>query len=314
MVIGIIGGSGIADETDGGTLVEKETEGQMNSPHGSVYYLGGRLGEADVIFIPRHGLDHSLPPHLVPYKAIAWTFRSLGVTNVIGVSAVGAVNPAMHPGDLVVVDQLVDFTKRRDYTFYDGEYDNNDALEGSCNEGRGLGVVHIDMTDPYCPSIRSALTKAASEAMMGDDTASGTSPQGFHPRMRRSHLSGCYFATEGPRYETRAEIEVFRLLGADVVGMTGSPEAALCREAGICYALLVVVTNPAAGLSASLLDHEGVTLESKGARKAIGETLKRAMTNLMINPSCRCPASQYREVFDMHIMRGAQGGDNRGRQ
>ncbi|HHY38469.1 MAG TPA: MTAP family purine nucleoside phosphorylase [Clostridia bacterium] len=289
MVVGIITGTGVmsvfgdsvnvagyarsSDGADGdeGHFLECARERVLETPFGVVRLFEGLIGGRGVVVVPRHGPGHNVPPHRVPYRALVWVLRKVGVTRAFGVSAVGAVNGAMKPGDLVVADQLVDFTKCRGYTFYEGS-----------------PVVHVDMTYPYCPQMRSALIEAAS---------------GISLRDRRIYVRGSYFATEGPRYETRDEIRVFRLLGADMVGMTGSPEAVLCREAGICYSLLAVVTNPAAGLSGALLDHKDVTRRVHGASSVIKELLREAVSRVPAgDDSCVCPAPLYRRTFDEYIL------------
>lgn len=265
------GRSGNSSGADEGHFLEYARERVVETPFGLIRLFEGVVGGLDVVVVPRHGPGHGVPPHRVPYRGLIWALRKMGVTRAFGVSAVGAVNGAMNTGDLVVPDQLVDFTKCREYTFYDGS-----------------PVVHVDMTDPYCPQMRTALIEAASGISLGD---------------RRIYVRGSYFATEGPRYETRHEIQVLRLLGADVVGMTGSPETVLCREAGICYSLLAVVTNPAAGLSSALLDHEDVKRQVHGVSFVIKELLREAVSRVPAGDSaCMCPAPLYRQTFDEYIL------------
>lgn len=307
MVVGIIAGTGIVNGPSAsvGRFLEHATDRIVETPFGPVRFFKGRVRGVEVALALRHGPGHIVPPHRVPYRAMVWALRKAGVTRAFGVSAVGGVNGAMKAGDLVVVDQLVDFTKCREYTFYDGCLEGDrvdprtapDAVvlgDGGTGAVRGgPRVVHVDMTDPYCPQMRSVLIEAASRISLG---------------RHRVHVRGSYFASEGPRYETRGEIQVFRLLGADVVGMTGSPEAALCREAGICYSLLTVVANPAAGLSTGPLDHEDVTREVQGVLSMVEELLKEAVARVPADDTtCTCPAPLYRRTFDEYIL--SSGGD-----
>lgn len=213
---GIIGGSGFE------SFIELERELRIQTPYGSTTSYIGRLGGIDIVFLPRHGVRHEYPPHKVRYRANMYSFYKLGVKRVIGLNAVGGILEYMRAGDIVVPHDYVDFTKSRRYTFYDGPR-----------------VVHVDVSQPYCPELRRSIVKAALDIC----------PERLWDR-------GVYVATEGARYETPAEISMFRLLGFDIVGMTGCPEAALARELGICYATICLVTNRAAGLQDRLTTSE----------------------------------------------------------
>ncbi|RLF15406.1 MAG: S-methyl-5'-thioadenosine phosphorylase [Thermoprotei archaeon] len=211
--LGIIAGSGL----------EKLLEGvreKIGTPYGSIEASMVKLGEEEALLVPRHGFNHSVPPHKVNYRANLYAMYLKGVARVIALSAVGSLREHIKPGQFVVVDDLLDFTKSRPTTFYEGPR-----------------VVHVDMTNPYCPEIRTALVEACRR--LGVDV----------------HVGGVYVCTEGPRFETPAEIRMFRMLGGDVVGMTGVPEVQLARELKLCYATLCVVTNMAAGMQ------ERVTVE-----------------------------------------------------
>jgi 5'-methylthioadenosine phosphorylase len=225
--IGIIGGSGVYNPDMMGNVKEVKVE----TPYGMVLPLMGEAEGHEVVFLPRHGTGHSVPPHRINYQANIWGMRALGVEAIIATAAVGSLNPEMAPGDSVFVDQFIDFTKNRRQTFFDG---------------RENGVAHLDFTEPYCPALRKTMAAAAGElrARPGAEFA-------FHEK-------GVYICTEGPRFETPAEIRAYALLGADVVGMTSYPEVALAREAGICYATIAMVTNLAAGMAGGRLTHEEV--------------------------------------------------------
>lgn len=214
----IIGGTGVYDPN----ILSDIREEKIATPFGETKVKTGRYRGKEVAFMARHGEDHSVPPHLVNYRANIWGLRELGVKNIFATAAVGSLNPEMGPEDFVFVDQFLDFTRSRPQTFVE------------------KGVVHLDMTDPYCPELRRLLSRAAAELGL------------------RHHQKGTYVCTEGPRFETPAEIRMFRQLGGDLVGMTSVPEVVLAREAGMCYATIAMVTNFAAGISPTRLSHQEV--------------------------------------------------------
>ena len=221
MQFGIIGGTGFY-----GLSAEQSRLDTVETPYGPVEVARPRVGGVEVAFIARHGWHHSIPPHRVNYRANIRALKQLGVTNVLASAAVGSMCEEMPPGCLVSLSQFLDFTRSRASTFFDGE---------------GGEVVHVDMTQPYCPHLRDELAAAAST--LGEQLAE----------------AGTYVCAEGPRFETPAEIRMFRQLGGDVVGMTSVPEVVLAREAGICYATIAIVTNWAAGISAEPVRHEEVS-------------------------------------------------------
>jgi len=172
----------------------------------------------EVIFLPRHGLGHTIPPHRVNYRANVWALKELDVERVIAVASVGSINEQMPPMSIVFPDQIIDYTWSRKHTFYE---------DGSSR------VTHIDFTRPYCEDLRRLLIEGAGKSGI--------------PHADQ----GTYGATQGPRLETAAEIKRMKDDGCDVVGMTGMPEASLARELGLCYASCAVVANWAAGLGGS---------------------------------------------------------------
>ena len=212
--IGIIGGSGL---TRLETLQVTRRE-VVNTPYGdaSAPLLFGRLEKLDIVFVPRHGSNHTIPPHKVNYRANIWALGQVGVSQVIGMAAVGGISRNMAPGTLCVADQIIDYTSGRQHTFFEDDL---------------TSVTHIDFTEPYCPEMRSKLIAAAGRA--GIETVE----------------HGTYGATQGPRLETAMEIQRLAQDGCDLVGMTGMPEAGLAKELGLCYANLSLVVNWAAGLS-----------------------------------------------------------------
>jgi len=179
-----------------------------DTPYGkpSDEIMVGRIAGVEVAFLFRHGRSGRHPPSSVPYRANMWALRRLGCTSVISACAVGSLQPEYAPGDLVIPTQFIDFTKRRDYTFF------NDR------------VVHISIPDPFCGRLNGVFADAAGE--MGI----------------RRHLGGTYVCIEGPRFSTRAESRMFRQFG-DIIGMTLVPECQLARELGMCYCSLATVTD-----------------------------------------------------------------------
>lgn len=242
MRIAVIGGTGVYDPD----LLQERREDEVVTPYGTVLITSGRYRGKEVAFLPRHGAGHTVPPHLINYRANIWALKMLGVKSVIATSAVGSLNRAMKPGDLALLDQFLDFTKGRPVTFY---------------EGGPAGVVHVDYTEPYCPELRGIIAAAATGA--GLDV----------------HPAACYVCSEGPRYETPAEIKAFGILGGDLVGMTSVPEVVLAREAEMCYASIGLITNWAAGLGDGKLTHQEV-VELMAAnlgrlRRLLAETIDR---------------------------------------
>jgi len=204
-MIGIIGGTGFE------RLISEGIKTELDTPYGNVEYIKGYLEDVDIIFIPRHGFRHEKPPHKIPYKANIYTFHKLGIERVIGISAVGSLREDLPPGSIVIPNQLIDYTTRRD-TFYDEK------------------AVHVDVTRPYCREMMKIVINKAHELKID---------------LRYGYV---YITTEGPRFETPAEIRMFKKIGADIVGMTNIPEAILAREIGLHYILIALVTNYAAGM------------------------------------------------------------------
>jgi len=250
--IGIIGGSGLYEIKGLEIKGRKEIATPFGKP--SDKYLIGKLGDREVIFLPRHGSHHNIPPHMINYRANIWGFKKLGAIRIISVSAVGGIKKGLTPGSIVIPDQIIDMTKNRKSTFYDGKG----------------GVIHIDFTEPFCPEIRNALLKAGK-------------------RLRISLKDGgTYIATEGPRLETASEIKAYGMLGADVVGMTGMPEALLARELEICYSGISVVANYAAGIIKKKLTTTEVIEAMKASTEKIKRLLKETIGLLPSHRKCPC--------------------------
>ncbi|MDR3565853.1 MAG: S-methyl-5'-thioadenosine phosphorylase [Negativicutes bacterium] len=249
--IAIIGGTGLYDPR----ILDNVREEEVSTPYGVVKYKEGDFAGQAIAFIPRHGSKHSIPPHLINYRANTWAMKKIGVTNIISTTAVGSLNLAMEPGAFVLVDQFIDFTKNRVTTFY---------------EGGERGVVHVDVTEPYCPNLRGILLKAAKDIGIP------------------VHAAGTYLCTEGPRFETPAEIKAFTLLGGDVVGMTNVPEVTLAREAEMCYATVSMVTNFAAGISKQPLTHGEVLDTMRDNTENIKRLVMAAISAIDPTQDCAC--------------------------
>ncbi|MCB9665978.1 MAG: S-methyl-5'-thioadenosine phosphorylase [Alphaproteobacteria bacterium] len=206
-VLGVIGGSGLYAMEDLTDVEEIEVDTPWGAPSDAL--IRGRLDGREIVFLPRHGRGHVLLPTEVPYRANLWAMRKLGVRWVLSISAVGSLREAVEPGHLVVVDQFVDRTRGRPSTFFGG----------GC-------VAHVQLGDPICGTLRGMLLEAARGAV--DTTI---------------HDGGTYVCMEGPQFSTRAESELYRGWGADVIGMTNVPECKLAREAEISYATLALSTD-----------------------------------------------------------------------
>jgi 5'-methylthioadenosine phosphorylase len=224
MILGVLGGSGLYD-IDG--LDEARTE-EVSTPFGppSAPVVSGRIGGARLLFLPRHGRGHRFSPSEINYRANVHALKALGATRVLSVSAVGSLREGLPPGDLLLPDQFIDKTWLRAATFFGG------------------GVVgHVSFAEPTCPAFGDMVAGAvravgfleAARAARAKPSAPGTA--------KRLHRGGTYVCMEGPQFSTRAESELHRSWGADVIGMTAATEAKLCREAELCFAALALVTD-----------------------------------------------------------------------
>lgn len=203
--IGLIGGSGIYDPE----IFDVDRNVRVSTPYGapSAPIEIGTMKGVEVAFLPRHGKNHAIPPHRINYRANIWALHSLGVRRILTASACGSLKEGYEPGSIVVVDQYLDFTKKREYTFHDG--------------GR---VHHVSLADPFCRDLSALCIRSAKDLAI--------------PHMER----GTYVCIEGPRFSTRAESRMFRTF-ADIIGMTLVPECQLARELEMCYTSLAMVTD-----------------------------------------------------------------------
>ena len=253
----IIGGSGLY-----GFLPNPE-ELLVQTPFRTdpVVLYSEKIDDQQIYFLPRHGKGHSIPPHKINFKANIYALHKQSVSRVISTSAVGSVRTSIEPGTYVLLDQFIDFI--RPLTYFEGDFEL--TFEG----GEQLsGVVHTDMTSPYCPDLGKHVASILSN-------------------ISHSRLTGTYFCAAGPRFETPAEIKAIQTLGGDVVGMTNSSEAILCRELGICYNSIAVVTNMAAGLQQEVNHQEVIDLLDQRA-KELKSILKNIITGLPLEKTCAC--------------------------
>ena len=211
-MLAIIGGSGLTQLASLEVGRRKAARTPYGEPSGALTF--GRIGKSEVLFLARHGYGHTIAPHEVNYRANLWALKNAGADSVVSVASVGGIRNDIWPGTLVLPHQVIDYTWGRSSTFF---------------EGPGAPVNHIDFTEPYSRQMRARLLSAAAAA--GERIMDG----------------GVYATTQGPRLETAAEINRLERDGADIVGMTGMPEAALAREIGLEYATIAVVANYAAG-------------------------------------------------------------------
>lgn len=244
-MIGIIGGTGIYEIVEMGEEIEKKV---IDTPYGKSPEISiFKLHDREVVFMPRHAKGHANPPHMINYRANIYAMKLMGVERIIATNAVGSLELDIKPGDFLVPNDFLDFTKVRDFTFYDDK------------------TVHIDITEPYCHNLRDILS------LSGDVIDKGV-----------------YVCTEGPRFETAAEIRMFKQLGGTVVGMTGIPEAILARELEICYASLCMVSNYAASISPTKLTVNEVFDIVEGKKEDLVKLIYNAIAKIPSNRECPC--------------------------
>jgi 5'-methylthioadenosine phosphorylase len=235
-MLAIIGGSGLTQLASLDVTHRKAVRTPYGEPSGALTF--GRLRGREVVFLARHGYGHTIPPHEVNYRANVWALREGGATEIVSVASVGGIRADLGPGTLVVPHQIIDYTWGRRATFF---------------EGGDVPVTHVDFTQPYAEPVRQKILAAGRAC--GEKMLEGA----------------VYAATQGPRLETSAEIDRLERDGAEVVGMTGMPEAALAREINLAYATIAVVVNHAAGRGESAT---GIRLE--GIEQMLHQTIARA--------------------------------------
>jgi len=229
---------------------------RIGTPYGIAPSLSiGRIDDRKVAFLARHGPNHSIPPQRINHRANVYALYEVGVERIIAINAVGAINRDLKPCDIVIPHDFVDFTRLRHATFYDE-----------------APVTHIDVSQPYCPEMRKLLIEIAGKSGL------------------RVWDRAVLVCTEGPRFETPTEIEMFRRLGCDIVGMTGVPEAVLARELEMCYATVCFVSNMAAGIQERLTPFE-VSKVSKKIMPKIEQVLVATVKALPLSRKGDCPCA-----------------------
>jgi len=254
--IGVFGGSGFYEWFAGAQQVTVETPYGPPSAPIAVADIGGRR----VAFLPRHGPRHTIPAPFVNYRANVWAMHQLGVRRIVGPSAVGSLQPDLHPGDLVICDQFIDRTTGRSETYYPGPE-----------------VVHISAADPYCPELRALAAGVAREQSLR-----------FRP-------TGTVVVVQGPRFSTRAESRWYGTMGWDIVGMTQYPEVILARELEICYLNLSLVTDYDAGVEGA---PEVAAVQAQDVMRVLAANIARVrdllaalIPTIPATPSCNCQRS-----------------------
>ena len=243
-MIGIIGGSGVYEIANKADSVEEKL---VETDYGEVKVSVLDIFSKKVAFIPRHASGHSIPPHKINFRANIDALKNVGVKKIIATNSVGSMNLEMPPGSFVIPDDFLDFSQNRAKTFYEDK------------------VVHIDVTAPYCESLRDVL-KESGDVILG----------------------GTYVCTEGPRFETPAEIKMFKMLGGDLVGMTGLPEVTLAREREMCYNSICIVSNYASGISEDNLTIDEV-FEMVGQKEVeLLELIYNFIKNVDESCDCEC--------------------------
>lgn len=226
------------------TILEGAIQTRIGTPYGpSPIITIGKIGDKEVAFLPRQGEKQETPPHKVDYRANIWALHMLGVEIILATDAVRGINPRLELGSFIVPHDIIDFTKHRITTFYDE-----------------APVIRIDLSSPYCPELRKFLLSAARKVA------------------KKVWSEAVYVCTDGPRYDTPAEIRMYRKLGCDIVGVTGIPEAFLSRELGMCYATICSLIDLAAGTRSRLSVEEASRVTMKSMEKLqqiLGNTIQR---------------------------------------
>jgi 5'-methylthioadenosine phosphorylase len=248
--IGIIGGTGVYNQD----ILEDVKEINVHTPYGQTSSLitVGNYQDRTIAFIPRHGKHHQFPPHNIPFRANIWALKQLGVTRIISPSAVGSLREDYRPSEFVIIDQFIDRTKNRGDTFYEGGQ-----------------ICHISTADPFCPELREIFISSSKKLLLP-----------FHD-------TGTYVCIQGPRFSTKAESQLFRSWGADVIGMTLFPEVVLAREAEICFTTIAMITDYDVWASKPVSTEEVLrTMNSnvKNFQKLIMETIPK----IPIHRNCSC--------------------------
>ncbi|HEX5019098.1 MAG TPA: S-methyl-5'-thioadenosine phosphorylase [Candidatus Binatia bacterium] len=254
-IIGVIGGSGLYQMEGLGGIREIAVTTPFGRP--SDKFIRGRLDQAELVFLPRHGKGHRWLPTELNFRANIFALKKLGVERIISVSAVGSLREDIEPGHLVVPDQFIDRTSQRPSTFF----------------GKGL-VAHVSLAEPFCKDLSKVLVKSA------------------RAEKAQVHSSGTYLCMEGPQFSTRAESNLYRSWNAHVIGMTNLQEAKLAREAEICFSTLALATDyDCWNESAGAVEIEHVLAVLKSNVDLAQRTIRRAVAELAQPRSCACASA-----------------------
>ena len=250
--VGIIGGTGLYSLPN----IEGLHDKSFRTPFGDVTLHVGNLADAEVAFLTRHGEHHNIAPGEINVRANLWTLKEFGAKQVVATACSGSMNMNYGVGDFVLLDQFLEFTKNRPSRFFE-----NDPTKP---------LLHIDYTNPYCPTIGESVKQAALQ--LGLTVKEGAT----------------YCCTQGPRFETKAEIRMMQMLGGDLVGHTNYPEVVLAREAGMCYAAIAIVSNIAAGILSQPITAEEVHDVMSRRFSDLQSLLEQTIRCLTYNPDCEC--------------------------
>lgn len=247
----IIGGTGVYDA---GSEGYKKI---INTKYGQVELDILNINGEEIVFLARHGKGHSVPPHLINYRANIMALKEIGVKYIYATAAVGSCNEKFEPGDVVVMRDFLDFTKARPVTFF---------------EGGDEPVKHVDMSDPYCKHLREKFCIVAKEENL--------------------NIKGdaVYVCTEGPRFETASEIQMYKNLGGDVVGMTNVPEVVLAKELGLCYSTIGIISNWCTGIAGETTFHDIQGAMEKNKSK-VTEIFIKIFQEELNQDKCNCKNS-----------------------
>jgi 5'-methylthioadenosine phosphorylase len=241
---------------------------KVETPYGepSAAVTVGSIEGRQVAFIPRHGVKHEYPPHMIPYRANAWAFKELGVERVLGPCAVGSLQPHVKPGEFVICDQLVDRTNARPSTFYDGPV-----------------TTHISFADPYCPTLRQVAIEQSGAAEIS------------------THDRGTMVVIQGPRFSTRAESQNYAQKGWEVIGMTQHPEVPLARELEMCFVNISLVTDFDVGVVGERppVSHEEVIRVFQENNERLRTLLFKVVTAIPEERDCPCATALTNARFEV---------------
>jgi len=244
----IIGGTGIYEIND--NVIKKTVETEFGSIDVEIITYKNEK----IVFLPRHGKKHSTPPHLINYKANGMALKKLGVTHIYSMCAVGSMNDKYKPGDVVIMNDFLDFTKSRQITVYDGS----------------TGVKHVKMDDPYCHVLREEFEKKSKE--MNFDIKG----------------QAVYVCTEGPRFESAAEIKFYKMIGGDVVGMTNVPEVVIAKELGMCYSAIGIITNWCTGFNSDEFEMHDISKAIGKNKEKITRIFREILSSGLTQEKCSC--------------------------